>query len=81
MPIGDGPDYYIGINEDEERIMALADKIDNWWDSLDDNLKFELLEPYYSDKLNLMGVDEAWDTLDWDDKVNIWDENNEDNKN
>jgi len=74
--IENGPDYYIGVNENEERIMALADKIDEWWNSLDDSHKFELLEQYYPDKLHLMGMNEAWEGLSWDDQLEIYNEEN-----
>ena len=75
-PIGNGPDYYIGVNENEERIMALADKMDEWWNSLDDSHKFELLEPYYPDELHLMGMDEAWERLSWEDQLEAYKDNN-----
>lgn len=48
--------------------------VNDWFHSLDDNHKFELLEPYYPDKLHLMGMDEAWEGLDWGEKVSLWEE-------
>lgn len=80
MPIGNGPDYYIGVNEDEERIMALADKINDWWENLDDNEKFGILENYYPDKAHLMGLTEMWDNLSWEDQLDIYKEENGYNK-
>jgi len=59
--IGNGYDYYNGINREEDRQVNLGDEVQDWWDSLTDNRKYELLEPYYPDKLHLMGMNEAWE--------------------
>jgi len=72
MPIGNGPDYYNGINKEEDRQIELQEKVDKWWYSLDDNFKYELLEPYYPDDLVVMGMDGAWNGLDWNDKWDIY---------
>jgi len=72
MPIGNGPDYYDGINRLEDEQIKIQNVVDKWWHSLDDNYKFELLEPYYPDKLHLMGMDEAWNGLDFKDKWEIY---------
>ena len=74
MPIGQGNDYYDGINRAEDERVKLAEKIDKWFYDLEDNHKFELLEPYYPDKLHLMGMDEAFEGLDWSEKVSLWEE-------
>ena len=75
MSLGTGPDYYIGVNENEERIMALADKIDEWWDSLDDNEQFKVVEPYYHNA-HLKGSNEMWEGLCWEDQLKIYKDNN-----
>lgn len=72
MPIGNGPDYYDGVDKVKEEQIRLQEKVEKWWNSLDDNYKFELLEPYYPGKLHLMGMDEAWNGLDWNDKWDIY---------
>jgi len=74
--IGDGSDYYTGINREEDRQVNLGDEVQEWWDSLTDNRKYELLEPYYSDKLHLMGMNEAWEGLSWEDQLEIYKEEN-----
>jgi len=74
MSLGTGPDYYNGINRKEDKRVKLADKIDDWWNSLDDNHKFELLESCYPDKAHLMGLTEMWEGLSWEDKLDIWKE-------
>ena len=74
MPIGSGPDYHNGINREEDERVKLADEVQNWWDSLDDNYKFELIEVYYPDKAHLMDVEEMWEGIDWSEKVSLWEE-------
>jgi len=75
MPIGNGPDIE-QFNRKEEEQIRLQDKVEKWWYSLDDNYKYELLESYYPDGLNLMEMDEAWNGLNWDDKWDIYAEVN-----
>jgi len=74
--IGNGPDYYTGINREEDRQVNLGDEVQDWWDSLTDNRKYELLEPYYPDKLHLMGMNEVWEGLSWEDQLEIYKEEN-----
>ena len=71
MPIGDGPDIP-SYNKEEEEQLRLREKADKWWYALDDNYKFELIESYYPDKAHLMGVNEMWEGLDWNDKWDIY---------
>ena len=75
MPIGDGPDCYNGINKDEDERIKFQEKVDKWWYDLDDNYKFELVEPYYPDKAHLMNIDVMWNGLDPSEKVILWEEN------
>ena len=77
MPIGDGPDYYDGINKDEDEQIKLQDTVEKWWHTLYDNYKYELLEPYYPDDLNFMGMDDAWNGLDWNVKWEIYKDEHE----
>lgn len=66
MPIGNGPDYYNGNNREEDERIKTQDMVEKWWRTLDDNYKYELLAP-----------DEAWNELDWNDKWNIYTEEND----
>ena len=72
MPIGQGADYYNGTNKEEDERIKLAEEVQEWWESLDDNYKFELIEVYYPDKAHLMDVDEMWEGLDWQDRLDIY---------
>lgn len=36
----------------------LKSKVQAWWNDLDDNEQYELLEPYYPGKAHLMGLTE-----------------------
>jgi len=76
MPILDGYDYYNGVNREEDKRVKLGNEVQAWWDSLDDNYKYELLEPYYPDRLHLMGMNEAFEGLSWEDKLDIYKEAN-----
>ena len=79
MSLGTGPDIP-SYDKEREKEVKLGDKVQEWWNDLDDNHKFELLEPYYPDKLHLMGMDEAWDGLSWEDRLDIYREENEYNE-
>jgi len=74
--LGNGYDYYNGINREEDARVKLGDEVQDWWNSLDDSHKFELLEPYYPDKAHLMGLTEMWEGLSWDDQLEIYKEEN-----
>ena len=72
MPIGNGPDCYNGNVPEEDKQIKLQKKVDDWWHSLSEGYKQELLENYCPDSSNFTSVDEIWDGLDWDDKWNIY---------
>ncbi len=72
MPIGNGPDYYDGVNKIEEEQLRLREKVDKWWNDLEDSYKYELVESYYPDKAHLMSADTIWEGLDWNDKWDIY---------
>jgi len=51
----------------------LKAKIQDWWDNLDDdNYRYELIENYYPDKAHLMGIEEMWNGLDWEEKYELY---------
>ena len=77
MPIGTGPDYYSGNNREEDKRVKLGDEVQEWWESLNDNYKFELIEVYYPDKAHLMDVEEMWEGLPWEDRLDIYKRENE----
>ena len=77
MGIGTGPDFYNGNNPEEDRLVKLGDKVQEWWDDLNDNTKYELVANYYPDKAHLMGLDEMWNGLNWNDKADIYIDFNE----
>lgn len=59
-------------NPDEEKQIKLQDEVQEWWDNLDDNLQFELIEDYYPDKAHLLDTIEMWNGLEWEDKYQIY---------
>jgi len=65
-------DYYDGNNKEEDRLVKLGDKVQEWWDNLDCQLQVELMEIEYPDDSNLMSEDEMWDGLDWNEKLDIY---------
>lgn len=60
---------------EKEKQLRLQEKVDKWFFDLDDDYQLEILEPYYPDKSHLMGVNEMWRGLDWNDKWDIYREN------
>ena len=72
MPIGDGPDYYNGIVPEEDRQIALQEKVDKWFRGLDESYQREILDGYYPDKAHLMNIEEMWNGLDWNAKWEIY---------
>ena len=51
----------------------LKAKIQDWWDNLDDdNYRYELIENYYPGKAHLMGIEEMWNGLDWEEKYELY---------
>ena len=73
MPIGNGPDIE-QFNREEEKRVALQIKVSEWWHDLDHDYKIELMENFYPDKSQLMDLDEMWNGLDWQDKLDIYNE-------
>ena len=69
MPIGNGPDYYDGVDRIKEEQLRLQEKVDKWWYDLEDNYKYELIDP---DKDYFMSADAMWNGLDWNDKWDIY---------
>ena len=75
MPIGDGPDIE-QFNRADEALVRLGDEVEDWFNNLDDNEKFELMENYYPDKAHLMGLMEMWEGLSWEDQLDVYKEEN-----
>ena len=70
-------DYYDGNNKEEDRLVKLSDKVQEWWDNLDYEIQVELIEVEYPDDSNMMEVSERWNGLSWNDKVYIYIDFNE----
>lgn len=68
-------DYYNGINREEDARVKLADKIDEWWNNLDESIKEEIIETYYPDII-VYNLDEMWEALDSDEKLEAYKDNN-----
>ena len=75
MPIGNGPDYYDGINKDEDTKIRLYDEIENWWNSQEESLQQEIIEDYYPGTANFMDVDTMWNGITQEWKIEIWNQN------
>lgn len=74
MPVGNGPDIEQFDREEEDQI-ALQMKVDKWWYSLDESYKIELMENFNPDKVPIIiGVDEIWEDLKWQDRLDIYQE-------
>lgn len=72
MPIGNGPDYYNGINREEDKLVKLGDEIQEWWDNLNESFKFELMDIEYPDHSHLLNIEGMWEGLDWETQLEIY---------
>jgi hypothetical protein len=52
--------------------MPIEDVVAEFWNSLDYQERYELMEDWYPDHAYLLDIDEMWDGLDWKDKLDIW---------
>ena len=76
MPIGDGPDYYNGINREEDKRVKLADKVNEWWEDLDESEKLDVIEGIYPNEVGLIDSDELWERTDWKIRLDSYKEAN-----
>lgn len=51
------------------------DSIDEWWNNLDESIKEEIIETYYPDII-VYDLDEMWEALDFDEKLEAYKDNN-----
>jgi len=72
MPIGNGPDYYNGINREEDIRVKDGERVQEWWEDLDESDKLDVIESLYPDQVGLIDSDELWMRTDWGDKMDIW---------
>ena len=56
----------------KEMSIKLYKTIEDWWKSLDYDLKIELMENEYPDEANLIEVEEMWNGLNWEEKYEIY---------
>lgn len=47
MPIGNGPDYYDGIDREREKEQDLMNEVYEWWDSLCEEEQYNLMMDWY----------------------------------
>ena len=52
--------------------LNLHDKVQAWWDSMDDNYKYEMMEGYYPDRSHLMDLNEMWKGIGWENQLEIY---------
>ena len=50
-------------------------KVNEWWSNLDDREKEEIIDLIFPDDI-IYDLDGEWDRLDWEDKLEIYKENN-----
>ena len=58
------------FNPEEEKQIKLQDEVENDW--LDCDNKEEILEGYYPDRIGLDDVDEMYNGLSWEQKLEIY---------
>ena len=73
MPIGDGPDIP-SHDKEREKEIRLGDKVNDWWEKLDEFEKLEILERIYPNQAGLIDSDELWERTSWDEQLDIYKE-------
>jgi len=58
------------FNPEEEKQIKLQDEVENDW--LDCDNKEEIMENYYPDRIGLDDVDEMYNGLSWEQKLEIY---------
>ena len=51
---------------------GLKSKIQDWWDELEYEVQFELMEYIIPDYIQLVDADDMWNRLDWEVKYQIY---------
>jgi len=59
-----------GFNQEEEDQIKLQDEVENDW--LDCDNKEEILEDYYPDRIGIDDIDEMYNGLSWEQKLEIY---------
>ena len=73
MPIGNGPDYYSGVNREEDERVKLMDEIYDWWDSLTEEEQYNLMLDWYpNDFMEDDNADSFFGDMDSDKQLWIW---------
>ena len=75
MSIGTGPDIP-SYDKEREKEVKLGDEVMTWWFNLDEFEKLDILESTYPDQVGLIDSDELWESLSWDDRLDIYKEQN-----
>ena len=75
MSIGTGPDIP-SYDKEREKEVKLGDEVMTWWLNLDEFEKLDILESTYPDQVGLIDSDELWESLSWNDQLDIYKEQN-----
>ena len=75
MSLGTGPDIE-QFDREREKEVKLGDEVQAWFDSLGDRSKFKLMEQYYPEKAYLVGLNVMWESISFDDQLDIYKEQN-----
>ena len=57
-------------NPDEEKQIKLQDEVQEDWDNCDN--KEEIMESYYPDRIGIDEIDELYNGLSWEQKLEIY---------
>ena len=73
MPIGQGSDFYDGIDRKGEREQRLLDKVYEWWDSLDEQEQWDIIADYQPENINEdTNPDEEFGNMYTSEQIEIW---------
>ena len=73
--IGDGPDYYDGIDREGEKEQKLMDEIYDWWDGLIEKEQFNILLDWHPNEINKeTDIDKFFGDLPNKRQLHVWED-------
>jgi len=75
--IGDGPDYYTGVDRTREAEQKLMDEVYGWWDSLTEEEQLKVLLDWYPMEITKdTDIDKFFGDMGSERQLNIYKEEN-----
>jgi len=77
LPIGQGADYYDGIDREGEKQQKLMIEVYEWWESLDDEEQFKVMMDWYPMEITKdTDIDKFFGDMGSKKQLHIWKDEN-----